>query len=45
MTKLTTHSLDTFPGKPAKGIKVDIYTVSGKKEKINSTIQIGRAHV
>ena len=38
MTKLTTHCLDTYSGKPAKGIKVDIYTVSGKKEKINSTI-------
>ena len=38
MTKLTTDCLDTFSGKPAKGIKVDIYTVSGKKEKINSTI-------
>jgi len=38
MTKLTTHCLDTFSGKPAKGIKVDIYTVSGEKEKINSTI-------
>jgi len=38
MTKLTTHCLDTFSGKPAKGIKVDIYTLSGKKEKINSTI-------
>ena len=37
MTKLTTHCLDTFSGKPAKGIKVDVYTVSGKKEKINST--------
>jgi len=37
MTKLTTHCLDTFSGKPAKGIKVDIYAVSGKKEKINST--------
>ena len=38
MTKLTTHCLDTFSGKPARVIKVDIYTVSGKKEKINSTI-------
>jgi len=38
MTKLTTHCLDTFSGKPAKGIKVDIYRVSGKKEKINSAI-------
>ena len=38
MTKLTTHCLDTFSGKPAKGIKVDIYRVSGKKEKIQSVI-------
>ena len=38
MTKLTTHCLDTFSGKPAKGIKVDVYLVSGKREKINSTI-------
>ena len=38
MTKLTTHCLDTFSGKPAKGIKVDVYSVSDKREKINSTI-------
>tara|TARA_Y100000590_G_scaffold461131_1_gene622030 strand:- start:257 stop:604 length:348 start_codon:yes stop_codon:yes gene_type:complete len=38
MTKLTTHCLDTFSGKPAKGIKVDVYSVSGKREKINSTV-------
>ena len=38
MTKLTTHCLDTFSGKPAKGIKVDVYILSGKKEKINSVI-------
>ena len=36
MTKLTTHCLDTFSGKPANGIKVDIYFVSGKREKLNS---------
>tara|TARA_B100001996_G_scaffold281430_1_gene221842 strand:+ start:31 stop:378 length:348 start_codon:yes stop_codon:yes gene_type:complete len=36
MTKLTTHCLDTFSGKPAKGIKVDVYFISGKKEKISS---------
>tara|TARA_B100000470_G_scaffold172660_1_gene136952 strand:+ start:235 stop:582 length:348 start_codon:yes stop_codon:yes gene_type:complete len=36
MTKLTTHCLDTFSGKPAKGIKVDVYIISGKREKINS---------
>ena len=38
MTKLTTHCLDTFSGKPARGIKVDVYFVSDKKIKINSTI-------
>ena len=38
MTKLTTHCLDTFSGKPAKGVKVEVYSVSGKREKINSTV-------
>ena len=38
MTKLTTHCLDTFSGKPANGIKVDIYLVSNKREKINSVV-------
>ena len=36
MTKLTTHCLDTFSGKPANGVKVDVYSVSGKKQKLNS---------
>ena len=38
MTKLTTHCLDTFSGKPAKGIKVEVYSISGKREKLNYTI-------
>ncbi len=38
MTKLTTHCLDTFSGKPAKDIKVEVYFVSNKREKINSVI-------
>ena len=38
MTKLTTHCLDTFSGKPAVGVKVDVYLVSGKREKLNSII-------
>ena len=38
MTKLTTHCLDTYSGKPAKGIKVEVYIVSKKKEKINSVV-------
>ena len=36
MTKLTTHCLDTFSGKPAIGVKVDVYSISGKREKLNS---------
>ena len=38
MTKLTTHCLDTFSGKPAAGVKVDVYLVSSKREKLNSII-------
>ncbi len=38
MTKLTTHCLDTYSGKPAKGMKVELYFVSDKKEKINSVV-------
>jgi 5-hydroxyisourate hydrolase len=38
MSKLTTHALDTYSGKPAKGMKVDVYIIEGKKNKIKSTI-------
>ena len=39
MTKLTTHVLDVYSGKPGKGIKVDLYHVqNSKKEKLNSVI-------
>ena len=38
MSKLTTHCLDTLSGKPAKGVKVDVYSISDKREKLNSTI-------
>tara|TARA_B100000029_G_C17101020_1_gene787929 strand:+ start:20 stop:367 length:348 start_codon:yes stop_codon:yes gene_type:complete len=37
MTKLTTHCLDTFSGKPAKNMRIDVYSISSKREKINST--------
>ena len=37
MTKLTTHCLDTFTGKPAKDIKVEVYFIGSKREKVNST--------
>ena len=39
MTKLTTHVLDVYSGKPGKGIKVDLYKVhNNEKEKLNSVI-------
>ena len=38
MSKLTTHALDIYSGKPAKGMRVDVYFVSEKKEKIKSVI-------
>tara|TARA_Y100000741_G_scaffold144555_1_gene109098 strand:- start:129 stop:479 length:351 start_codon:yes stop_codon:yes gene_type:complete len=37
MTKLTTHVLDIYSGKPGKGIKVDLFYInSNEKKKINS---------
>ena len=39
MTKLTTHVLDVYSGKPGKGIKVDLFFIIGeKREKINSLV-------
>ena len=39
MTKLTTHVLDVYSGKPGKGIKVDLYQVqNNKREKLNNVI-------
>ena len=39
MTKLTTHVLDIYSGKPGKGIKVDLYYFNKEqKNKINSII-------
>ena len=38
MTKLTTLALDIYSGKPAKGMKVDVYFFSDKREKIKSTV-------
>tara|TARA_Y100000992_G_scaffold224672_1_gene156412 strand:+ start:1023 stop:1373 length:351 start_codon:yes stop_codon:yes gene_type:complete len=39
MTKLTTHVLDVFSGKPGKGIKVELFFLDGdNREKITSTI-------
>ena len=33
MTRLTTHALDIYSGKPAKGMKVDVYCCFQTKEK------------
>ena len=43
MTKgfLTTHVLDVYSGNPAKDIKVDLYYISNKREKLNSIILKG----
>ena len=39
MTKLTTHVLDVYSGKPGGGIKVDLYYINNnKREKLNSVI-------
>ena len=38
MTKLTTHVLDTYSGKPGKDIKVDVYYVSSKRDKLNTVL-------
>ena len=37
MTKLTTHVLDVYSGKPGRGIKVDLYHIqNNKREKLKS---------
>ena len=40
MTKLTTHVLDIYSGKPGKGIKVDLYYYENddQKSKINTIV-------
>ena len=39
MTKLTTHVLDVYSGKPGKGIKVELFFLNGdSKEKLTSII-------
>ena len=38
MTKLTTHVLDVYSGKPGKGIKVDLYFISEENRKKVKTV-------
>jgi len=47
MTKLTTHVLDIYSGKPGKGIKVDLYFVENEQRKKISSVKLnedGRAN-
>ena len=39
MTKLTTHVIDIYSGKPGGGIKVDLYYIAdNKREKLKSIV-------
>lgn len=38
MGRLTTHVLDTARGKPAAGVKITLFRVSGGYEKISETV-------
>ena len=39
MTKLTTHVLDVYSGKPGKGIKVELFYINGQERlKLNSIV-------
>jgi len=40
MTKLTTHVLDIYSGKPGKAIKVELYKLSGNDRKKIKTITL-----
>ena len=46
MTKLTTHVLDVYSGKPGKGISVDLYYISSSERKKITSVKLnndGRA--
>ena len=46
MTKLTTHVLDVYSGKPGKGISVDLYYLNNSERKKITSIKLnddGRA--
>jgi len=39
MSKLTSHVLDIYSGKPGMGIKVDVYYISdSKRNKLNTAV-------
>ena len=46
MTKLTTHVLDVYSGKPGKGISVELYYISNSERKKITSVKLnndGRA--
>ncbi len=38
MGQLTSHVLDTMHGKPAAGIKIELYSLAGKRTQVNSIV-------
>ncbi len=38
MSKLTKHVLNTYTGRPAGGVKVEVYYISNKRNKLNSIL-------
>tara|TARA_B100001029_G_scaffold172005_1_gene169340 strand:- start:1854 stop:2204 length:351 start_codon:yes stop_codon:yes gene_type:complete len=42
MTKLTTHVLDTYSGKPGSGIKVDLYYINNNQREKKISIVLNQ---
>ena len=42
MTKLTTHVLDIYSGKPGAGIKVELYFFNNNKREIKKTLTLNK---
>ena len=40
MTKLTTHVLDIYSGKPGAGIKVELYYFNNNKREMKKTLTL-----
>ena len=44
MTKLTTHVLDVYSGKPGKGILVELFYISNSERQQNSMTMVELIH-
>ena len=40
MTKLTTHVLDVYSGKPGNGVKVELYYLTNNKGENNNEFKV-----